>query len=226
MTSQAKSMYMSNVDGRLEWPTRRRQRRHNNKISGTDYDAYGYVGEADSAAPHSTHQSGFSSCSTSTQPDARSASESTACCPDVESCLPAGSEVSRTTTAEDANESKIKTASNDKKKRKCNKKKRKCKHIQSNKIRRPRNPYILYIQARRATLKMENPSMNSKEMCRVMGQEWRVLDDEKRSPFVALSLAESARYKREVSRDNQKVKKMTITVVSEDNKMTFTSFFF
>jgi structure-specific recognition protein 1 len=84
-------------------------------------------------------------------------------------------------------------------------KKRKEKKVKDpNAPKRGLAPYIIFTQARRASLTKENPSLNHKEIISAMSKEWNALSESDKAPYVKKAEIDKARYKREMEAYNKK----------------------
>ena len=66
--------------------------------------------------------------------------------------------------------------------------------------------YFFYIKERRDSITKEQPNLNNKEIVKKMSEEWNVLSDDKKKPYVQKALEDKKRYEKEKA-DYDKKKK-------------------
>jgi hypothetical protein len=101
--------------------------------------------------------------------------------------------------------SKGKSASKSKKSSKSSKKDKK-KKPKGKRARKPegypkgvKSAYIFYTNEIRPKVKEKNPEIKFGELSKMLGQMWKVTDEEERKKFVALNLEDKVRYEKEVA---------------------------
>ena len=57
--------------------------------------------------------------------------------------------------------------------------------------------YFFYIKERRDSITKELPNLNNKEIVKKMSEEWNVLSDDKKKPYVQKALEDKKRYEKE-----------------------------
>ena len=60
--------------------------------------------------------------------------------------------------------------------------------------KRPISAYFFYNQERRETLKKERPTLDNKELIRIMSEEWNKLTDEEKKPYMKKAEDDKKRY--------------------------------
>ena len=64
--------------------------------------------------------------------------------------------------------------------------------------KRPISAYFFYNQERRETLKKEKPSLDNKDLIRIMSEEWNKLNDEQKKPYMKKAEEDKKRYLEEM----------------------------
>ena len=64
--------------------------------------------------------------------------------------------------------------------------------------KRPISAYFFYNQERRESLKKEKPTLNNKDLIRVMSEEWNKLNDEQKKPYMKKAEDDKKRYLEEM----------------------------
>ena len=64
--------------------------------------------------------------------------------------------------------------------------------------KRPISAYFFYNQERRESLKKEKPTLNNKDLIRIMGDEWNKLSEEAKKPYVKKAEDDKKRYLEEM----------------------------
>ena len=67
--------------------------------------------------------------------------------------------------------------------------------------------YFFYIKERRDSITKEQPNLNNKEIVKKMSEEWNVLSDDKKKPYVQKALEDKKRYEKEKADYDDKKKK-------------------
>ncbi|KAL0234067.1 hypothetical protein PCE1_001105 [Barthelona sp. PCE] len=67
----------------------------------------------------------------------------------------------------------------------------------SNTIKRPRSAYLYFCQERRPILREENPDLKMTDISKLLGADWRKLDDTQKIPFNELAAQDKVRYNEE-----------------------------
>ena len=64
--------------------------------------------------------------------------------------------------------------------------------------KRPLSAYFCYITERREHLKKEKPTLDHKDLIRIMGDEWNKLSEEAKKPYVKKAEEDKKRYLEEM----------------------------
>ena len=63
--------------------------------------------------------------------------------------------------------------------------------------KKPITSYFYYTNERREILKKENPNLTTREIARLIGAEWRRMNDKERKPYIDKAEADKKRYMKE-----------------------------
>ena len=70
--------------------------------------------------------------------------------------------------------------------------------------KKPITSYFYYTNERRVILKKENPKLNTREIARLIGVEWRRMSDIQKQPYIDKAEADKKRYLKEFREYNLK----------------------